>query len=122
MGEEVVSDLSEFLQTRGGFHDSRATNIVMPLELATLELTLDDINANYLGLPEYPGKESAAILFKGVQTFECSLDTKQRYLWIYEIEAKENEAGGDSKYDITIKIVPEGHLRLTCSSVSLCPR
>ena len=54
MGEEVISDLSVFLHTRGGFHDSRATNLVMPLELATLELTLDDVNANCFGLPEYP--------------------------------------------------------------------
>ncbi|URQ79318.1 hypothetical protein NAL33_20985 [Xanthomonas oryzae pv. oryzae] len=65
--ELSADDLKTFLFEHGDLHDCRITNVTWSLKLNRLEVSVADLNANFLGLPEYAGPQPGRLIFDGIR-------------------------------------------------------
>jgi hypothetical protein len=71
-----IDNLEAFLRELGGLHDAWISNVFVDAEQRALMLTIDDINANFEGLPEY--KQRPAILeFEAVTHVALDIDLSE---------------------------------------------
>jgi hypothetical protein len=96
---------SEFLECLGGLHDANLPSVTMNAE-GFLEIEIDDIFANFLGLPEYPGKTPARVRLAEVTDFAVSVPSI-RQLKVYEWKAAPGKQG---KTEMRIAIAPYGNI------------
>lgn len=106
-----MSQFSDFLFSLGGLHDSVVISIDWQIESNTLEFTLDDLYANFHGLPEYPGRHGGAIKFQGVSQVDFSVNSSEK-LRIFEILPAECHTN-----KIVAKFSPGGMLTICFVSV-----
>lgn len=84
-----IPDAAALFLTLGGLHDARFHASANPSD-KTLTLEVDDINANLLGLPEYPGKNPAIFVFSNVAGLDMDYDVDDaRNCRIYDMEIKQ---------------------------------
>jgi hypothetical protein len=113
----VISNAKAFFTSMGGLHDADIRQIVWNALARSLSLEIDDLNANSLGFPEYPGAEPSTFVFYGAEglTFSCDAfaDDIQR---VYDVEIEEM---GGGKLRCTLLISPGGRFTFGFSSVNL---
>jgi hypothetical protein len=105
-----MNQLSDFLFKLGGLHDSTLVAINWQLESRTLEFVLDDLYANFGGLPEYPGRHKAVIKLEGVSRVDFNVDATER-LRVFEILPAEDRAD-----EVVAKFSPGGSVRVRFAS------
>ncbi|WP_143690766.1 hypothetical protein, partial [Xanthomonas oryzae] len=66
--ELSADELKTFLFEHGDLHDCRITNVTWSLKLNRLEVSVADLNANFLGLPEYAGPQPGRLIFDGANS------------------------------------------------------
>ncbi|CAA9350896.1 MAG: hypothetical protein AVDCRST_MAG68-3642 [uncultured Gemmatimonadetes bacterium] len=108
-----MSDFAGYLQRMGGLHDAEVAGVAWRPSEGSLEIRLDDVYANFRGLPEYPGLESGSIVFSGVGALEMSLEHAER-LRIYEITAGDDGAA-------SVAFSPAGRVSLRFGEASYPP-
>lgn len=79
-----MTSLVHFLNALGGLHDAHVVSIDWQIEAKTLEFTFDDLYANFLGLPEYPGRQKGKIILRGVSQVEIDVQSDQQRLRVFE--------------------------------------
>lgn len=113
----VILHPSSFFAELGGLHDARIQQIAWNAGARSISLEVADLNANSLGLPEYPGTEPATIVFSGAENlaFGCDafVNDAQR---VYDTEIEEMS---DGKLRCTLLISLGGRLTFGFSSASL---
>ena len=113
----AITDPSTFFSELGGLHDARVQQIAWDANARSVRLEISDLNANSLGLPEYPGAEPGTIVFLGAEnlTFACDAFANdiQR---VYDIEIEEL---GDGKLLCTLLVSPSGRFTFGFSSAAL---
>lgn len=79
MKAQVVDDPEAFLQELGGLHDAWISKVVVDGERRVLALTIDDVNASFEGLPEYPEykKRPAILAFEVVTQMALDIDLSE---------------------------------------------
>lgn len=96
-----------FFDELGGLHDAQIESITWDSNQRSVSVYVDDLNANFEGLPEYSGQFHALIEFADVSNFQLMCDAfmgdVQR---IYRIELQQRENG--KEYAIKISISPSG--------------
>lgn len=107
-----------FFAELGGAHDARITNFSWDKFNKTLTIGLDDLNSNFLGLPEYQGKRPVAFVFAGVSTFDMDVQLINDQLNVYDIEV--NTA--NENYMFHIKCSPGGYFKYQCEDVQIFER
>ncbi|WP_143699910.1 hypothetical protein [Xanthomonas oryzae] len=65
--ELSADELKTFLFEHGDLHDCRITNVTWSLKINRLEVSVADLNANFLGLPEYAGPQPGRLIFDGIR-------------------------------------------------------
>ena len=105
-----MNQLSEFLLKLGGLHDATLVAIDWQLESRTLEFVLDDLYANFGGLPEYPGRHKAVIKLEGVSRIDFNVEATER-LRVFEILPAEDRAD-----EVVAKFSPGGSIRVRFTS------
>ena len=65
--EAITSGVKEFILDRGDLHDCKINSVEWNLNLSRLEISISDLNANFLGLPEYSGPQPGRLIFDGIQ-------------------------------------------------------
>jgi hypothetical protein len=78
----------EYLAQRGGLHDTRIERFLLDAVRATLVFDVDDLDANFEGLPGYAGPCPARLVFSGVSNFRMDVRDIARVLWILELAAE----------------------------------
>ncbi|BBB68328.1 hypothetical protein UNDYM_4075 [Undibacterium sp. YM2] len=110
-----IPDPAAFFLALGGLHDTRFHASANPSD-KTLTLEIDDINANFLGLPEYPGKEPALFIFSNVAGLDMNYDVDDASnCRIYDMEIKTEWDARRSTMNISIS--PGGRLSFLFSTV-----
>lgn len=87
LGYEEITEPLSFFQCLGGLHDAYIEHIDWRFGEREVFLKISDLNVNTRGLAEYPGCESATLLFKGAYKigFASEFDYEEDRAWIYDI-------------------------------------
>lgn len=116
MSQSAIENPAKFFTDLGGLHDSKVVAIRWDIAMASLSLALDDINANFQGLPEYRGRSPATVRFNGVTGLSLNFDAPiDGPLRIYEIEC--NNMG--NVLSLEVRLAPGGRLAFSSKSVDL---
>lgn len=110
-----MRDLQEFLDILGELHDVKLTAVAWSPDDGVLRLHLEDIFANYEGLPEYPGCVSGALIVRNPATLMLDFPETVEGLRIYAAHA---ELVGDNR-KLEFNISPTGKLVVTGGVVEL---
>ncbi|RZL92350.1 MAG: hypothetical protein EOP76_11785 [Variovorax sp.] len=115
--QAVILDPSSFFAELGGLHDARIQQIAWNASARSVSLEVADLNANSLGLPEYPGTEPAIIVFNGAENLAFGCDAFVSDIQrVYDVEIEEMN---DGKLRCTLLISPSGRLTFGFSSAAL---
>ncbi len=106
--ELVLSELSSI-------HDAVIVNLWWDGFKKVLNIGLDDLNSNYLGLPEYKDERPVELIFLGVSSLEIEVQAIDNHLRVYGIEITNLV----QKYAFHIRCSPGGYLMFQCDAVKL---
>ena len=99
----------------GGLHDARIIAVSWNKGEKTLRISVDDLNSNFLNLPEYQGTRQVDILFTGVRRLDLNIQIFEASFSIYDLEIKKNE----KHYCVDIRCSPGGNFNFQCKSVKV---
>ena len=74
-----------------------------------MRLEIDDINANYLGLPEYPGLEAGAVILDGVSDLAIQMVPCISGLSIFEFVVTPERTGEGGLAEV--RFSPQGYIK-----------
>ncbi|MEF9387002.1 hypothetical protein V4890_15465 [Ralstonia solanacearum species complex bacterium KE056] len=115
---ESISSPVEFFKSLGGLHDASVNGISWDMKNKSMEITVDDINSNFEGLPEYKGKKPASIVFIDVGWTKFSVDVFDRDVCrIYDVDV--TEVGLDGGFEFVVKLSPGGKIELACREINI---
>jgi hypothetical protein len=115
----ILEKPREFFESLGNLHDCRVAEISWRPKDRQLRFLVEDMNSNFAGLPEYPGREPRAIAMVGLKKIEIDLAFDEATLNIYELEVTHNPS--HDHQDVVLKFWPSGTLHLTCEFIALDP-
>jgi hypothetical protein len=106
---ELIANPQAFFSELGGLHDADITRATWSPAARCLTLDVDDLNANFFGLPEYSGKRPMRLIFNEAQKLALECDglpgDTQR---VYRLEVGRNERAGH--FNLLVLISPSGRL------------
>ncbi len=70
-----IDDATAYFARLGELHDVEIANI--DISAQTLKIAVDDINANFEGLADYQGGQSAVLTFRGVTALHVDVDVDE---------------------------------------------
>ncbi|MDD2742195.1 MAG: hypothetical protein PHV02_07970 [Rhodocyclaceae bacterium] len=106
-----MHSFTHFLNALGGLHDAVVVSIDWKINVSTLEIAFDDLYANFRGLPEYPGRKTGSILFRGVGCAAIELRSDER-LRVFEILPVK-----DSSDEVVARFSPSGRITVRFEAV-----
>ncbi len=112
--EAIINGIKEFLFERGDLHDCKISNVAWSLKSNRIEISILDLNANFLGLPEYSGPQPGRIIFDGIRSVRVDAAPLGDCLRIYE--ASFNIDGGFQVVELLFS--PSGKLVVHSTAVS----
>lgn len=77
MSETRITDLVNYFAQMGGLHDVWINRINYYTAQRRLTIALDDINANFEGLPDYIGVEPCVLAFENVERVFLDVETDE---------------------------------------------
>lgn len=112
---EMVRDPISFFEELGGLHDARITEFVWSKSRGVFTLSVDDINSNFLDLPEYRGLRPAEVIFMGTESLDSDFQIVDSSFAIYamEIVLKTN------CYSVEVRCSPGGYFKLICKEIGI---
>lgn len=113
----TIENPQKFFDELGNLHDARIKHFLWFPEEKRLAVSVDDINSNFAGLPEYQGCQPQTILLEGVREIDLRLEADEDHLNIYEFTVIEKS--GDPYLLAEIKCWPGGNIKVRCSSLHL---
>src|SRR5437879_1098346 len=109
-----MKTLAETLHDQGEFHDSIVEEFIWNAGAGCVTISVDDLNANFKGLPEYSGPIPGCLIFEKVCDVKVSIESLQeRKFRIYAIEKTRLE--NEQETTIVVRLSPAGLLELRCS-------
>ena len=69
-----VQDVQKFFAELGGLHDAKVLNAAWNPQSYELTVTVDDLRANFAGLPEHGGAQPATLVFRAVSRVNLGAD------------------------------------------------
>ena len=117
MNELIVDPVSVF-RDLGALHDSKIDSVTWDAATRSITLDVDDLNASFDGLPEYPGKRQASIVFTEVENVSLNCDSlKGDIQCIYRLEVQKMD--NSNGYKLMLRIAPSGQLDLDFETVKI---
>jgi len=81
---QVIADPADFFARLGGLHDCTILAATFEVAGQRLVLSIDDLNWNFEGLPEYPGPRPAKLVFVNASATDA-LATGLVEAWVWEL-------------------------------------
>jgi hypothetical protein len=106
-----------FIRSLGGLHDAEIISLSWTPGQAEIRMSVDDINSNFDGLPEYEGLVPGVFVFSGVTDVGWAVDRPDPRMKIYDWDVVPITGGTRSE----IKISPSGQLIIQCAAIVLAP-
>jgi hypothetical protein len=116
----MEGSLEKYFKELGYLHDARIEKITWTIT-DSLSIEIDDLNSNFLGLPEYTGIVPATLVFEEISKCVLAIDMYHNdgSLDIYELLVKANSTYG---FDIFAKFSPSGNMEITCKLITVQPK
>src|SRR4051812_17284468 len=113
--ERTLSDMAGFLRALGHLHDCEVLALEVNPAAQEVIMAVDDLYANFLDLPEYPGKQRVQFCFGDVDDLDMglSLDGLPARIMDFEVEAHT-----ELRADVVVRLQPSGHIRIKCRTVA----
>jgi hypothetical protein len=112
---EVINDPKSFFDELGGLHDACVENFSWDMKRKALCISVDDLNSNFLDLPEYQGLRAVDIIFIGVVTVDVNVQILDDIFRVYDMDfINENET-----YEVKIDCSPGGYFKCKCRAIEL---
>lgn len=112
---EALKDPSDYFSRLGGLHDADVKRLSWdPLE-HLLSIEVDDLNANFVDLPEYSGACPGTVTFAKVCRIDLQFDASTSdCVRIYGLRFSRQQ---DQGYSATVLLSPGGRIDLSCHQV-----
>ena len=110
-----IDDPRSFLHESGGLHDAEITQLHWDITKRAVSILVDDLNANFSGLPEYQGRCSGRLIFESVTAFESLVKPTTGQWHIYGMEV----ARDDGSLRFTIRCSPGGRIVISCGQFAI---
>jgi len=111
-----IDDPHKFLYDLGGLHDARIERVLWLPENKCLEISVDDINSNFEGLPEYKGCQPSTISLEEVVEINFNITNVEDHINIDEFVV---EAFNDTMLLAKLKCWPSGSIKVKFLSLQL---
>ena len=112
-----IEDPKHFFDDLGNLHDARITEIHWEQRQKRLAISIDDMNANFSGLPEYKGCQPQTIILGQLEDFDFSVVGSEDNLNIDEFNVSSSKSS--SMISVEIKIWPHGTIKAKCQWIML---
>jgi len=110
-----INQPKKFFHELGGLHDARIESFKwIPPEQKVL-IKIDDLNSNFIDLPEYDGLWPGILVFSNVKKILTGVVPIEGYLSIFNVEIKLLT----EQINVTINISPGGKIEFDCSSIDI---
>jgi hypothetical protein len=109
-----MEDISVFIESLGGLHDAKVTELLWKPGAKRLELLVKDLYANFRGLPDYKGPIQARFVFSDVSTLNMEVCLSERGILLYDWIIKKNEMGN---YTSELLFSPSGKIVINCNMI-----
>jgi hypothetical protein len=109
MTNSSIDTPDQYFRQLGGLHDSRIDDIIWTHRSAELAIRINNINANFRGLPEYRGEMPAVIRCSGVTSLHFDIREMDTVMCIAELKVTRLDNSSLWRVQIT-----------TWSTISLC--
>jgi len=113
--EATLSDPGAFFRTLGHLHDCEVLTLEVNTATREVIIVVDDLYANFLGLPEYPGKQRAAFLFGGVDDLDTGMSLDGLMARIMDLDVEEHSG---LRTHVVVRLQPSGQIGIKCKTVA----
>lgn len=115
--KSAIDNPVTFFSGLGGLHDADVERLLWDPVVRVIRLEVDDLNANLVGLPGYPGREPCALVFAGVDLLDLRCDVqKDDCIRVYSLKATARDRSG---YALALQLSPSGVVNLHFESVAV---
>lgn len=112
----TIRNPKEYFHSFGNLHDARINGFHWLPEEKRLHISIDDLNSNFEGLPEYEGPKPGMIILEGVSEIEAGICPTGDSLNIYDFTADMIEK---ELVSVDIRCWPGGKICVKCESIQL---
>jgi len=110
-----IENPENFFHQLGLLHDTRIESFKwVPPERKVL-INIDNLNSNFLDLPEYEGLMPATLAFINVGKMLIGIDPTEEHLNIFELETRSST----TFIKVIINFSPGGKIEFTCESIEV---
>lgn len=115
-GEPSITDPALFLRQLGNLHDALIPQLRWDVLEKRVVLFVDDIYANFEGLPEYPGLHPARIICDGVFRIEVDIMADEFPLKMMDLEIESPESA--PPFHVQADLSSGRIIRIECNSIA----
>lgn len=113
--EQTLSDPRAFFHALGDLHDCEVLMFEVNMTKQEISLVVDDLYANFLELPEYPGKQPVRLTFSGVDEIETRIALDSLPARIMDLEV---EVHSGLQAHVILRFQPSGHIGINCEAIA----
>ena len=111
--ENMIENPAGYFEELGGLHDARINEFSWDKKEKSLSVVVDDINSNFLDLPEYKGEKSAELIFSDVSSLDINTQIDDETFGISDLEVTD-QAGS---HEILLNCTPGGSIKFKCKAI-----
>jgi hypothetical protein len=117
--ESSLPSPASFFKELGNLHDAIVTQVTWNPVQREIVIVVDDLYANFVGLPEYPGLQRAALIMAGVSRMQSDVTSDRFKPRILDLEIEQTHSAVQNR--VSVKFDPSGSLSIECSSIACRP-
>jgi hypothetical protein len=114
--DPYIKEPQSFFKELGNLHDSRIKEIVWSPGQNEVTIALDDLYANFVGLPEYPGKQPSRLVMSNIARIKMDVVTDKFPPRVLDFEIE--EVGSNLPLHVMLKFDPSGVIEIECGTVA----
>jgi hypothetical protein len=111
----ITENIYQLIRSLGGLHDATLLKLLWCAAEKRLEIEIDDLHANFSGLPEYKGPTDAIFIFSNVSRFNIEADLTGKGLMLYDWIFEKSDA---TNHMCQISFSPSGRMTIHCARIA----
>jgi hypothetical protein len=117
--ESSLPSPASFFRELGNLHDAIVTQVTWSPVQREIAIVVDDLYANFVGLPEYPGLQRATLIMTGVSRMQSDVTSDRFRPRILDLEIEQTHSAVQIR--VSVKFDSSGSLSIECSSIACRP-
>lgn len=110
----TTENIPRLVESLGGLHDATLLKLLWRADEKCVEIEIDDLHANFNGLPEYQGPTKATFVFSQVTRLTVDANLTESGLMLYDWTF---EKSGTPDYACEISFSPSGRVSIACGRI-----